>query len=113
MGIPVLGETSRGAGVGTSKAHIAMDDCGTGYASLLTLKRFPLTALKIDRGFVRDLLTPVHQRAMTRTLRSGRGPRSHVLTRKGLTDSTVIRAFRRGRVTLNSSLSDHPPPSYG
>ena len=38
-----------------SGVTIAIDDFGTGHSSLSYLKRFPIDALKIDRGFVFDL----------------------------------------------------------
>ncbi len=35
--------------------RLAIDDYGTGYSSLMYLKKMPLDTLKIDQGFIRDL----------------------------------------------------------
>jgi diguanylate cyclase (GGDEF)-like protein/PAS domain S-box-containing protein len=48
--------------------RLSVDDFGIGYSSLSYLKRLPIDELKIDRGFVKDILTDSNDAAIASTI---------------------------------------------
>ncbi|PKO90039.1 MAG: diguanylate phosphodiesterase [Betaproteobacteria bacterium HGW-Betaproteobacteria-12] len=75
---------------------LSLDDFGTGYSSLAYISRFPFDKLKIDQGFVRDIIeNPVNAAIATAAIVMGRSLNLSVLAEGVETEAQA--SFLRGR----------------
>jgi diguanylate cyclase (GGDEF)-like protein len=51
-----------------SGVRVSIDDFGTGYSSLANLRSLPVTAIKVDRSFVTDMMTDADDRIVVRSV---------------------------------------------
>lgn len=89
----------------------SLDDFGTGYSSLSYLKHLPITQVKIDQSFIRDLLTESNDEAIAKTIVTlGHSLGLHVIAEGVESDEqrTLLRSF--GCDAYQGYYFGHPMP---
>jgi diguanylate cyclase (GGDEF)-like protein len=92
--------------------RLAMDDFGTGYATLAVLKQLPLDELKIDRSFVQTMLVDAQDRALVQGVIALAGQFGCGLVAEGVESPAHARALVElgCRVGQGSGLCEPLPP---
>ncbi len=91
--------------------RIALDDFGTGYSSLAYLRRFPFDTLKIDRAFVRELMTRSDARAIVRTIIQLAGTLGMSTVAEGVEEPAQLEVLLRAQChAIQGFLAARPMP---
>ncbi len=80
--------------------RVALDDFGTGYASLSHLKKLPVDIIKIDRSFIKDIMTDEDDNAISKAIIS----LSHALDLEVIAEGVENKAILKKLKSLKCDL---------